>query len=158
MTRKTFDSLMRTLAQGVVNIEAGQPILRDGALADALNKLCAAVVAGEIAPTSVLAEIRAAKEAAAVEPPPEDFYRWRIELTFDVHKVWVADGFDATDRYTGRAAEHFGQEQLPYATGDEVRCSGRVLEAPPDEKIAEEQGYPNVEAWRATPGREHRGR
>lgn len=86
-------------------------------------------------------------------PDKHGFYTWKVELTIRVHKTWVADGFDAENRFTGDGARRFGENMLPYAMGDEVEVTGRVVSAPSDEALAKEMGYPNVDAFRATPGR-----
>jgi len=63
------------------------------------------------------------------------FQRWAVEIEMD--ELWVQDGFDLTDEKMHHImTHHFG-----HVYGHEVRC--KVIARPPDEKIAELQGYVN---------------
>ncbi len=60
------------------------------------------------------------------------FYKWIISI--EVASIWVADGFDLDDERAQSILAH----HLSYAHGTEIRA--RVLDAPPPEDIAQEQG------------------
>lgn len=84
-------------------------------------------------PGSNACELFPVPQQSQVNPNSGGFFKWTLEI--EVHKMWVADGFDLTD---GRVHDIMTQH-LGYAAGHEVK--GRVLSRPPDEAIAEAQGY-----------------
>jgi hypothetical protein len=65
------------------------------------------------------------------------FLKWTLEI--EVDETWVADGFDLTDE----RAHAMLANDLRYAYGHELKA--KVLTRPPDEVIAQVQGYKSVE-------------
>lgn len=68
-------------------------------------------------------------------------FKWTATIEIEVDRTWVADGFDLTterlDRMLGRMIEN----ELSYATPDEVGARGIITAAPPREEIRAAQGY-----------------
>ena len=78
-------------------------------------------------------------------PDRNGFFRWTVEV--EVHKNWVEDGFDLYNtEYGCERAPDWLAHDLGYANGAELRA--KVLTSPPDEAVAEVQGYPNAGAMR----------
>ncbi len=80
-----------------------------------------------------LAELDGLIKALEKPNPNGDFYYWTLRV--GIHKTWVADGVDFTDRKVHDMLTHV----FRYATGDVLR--GKVLAQPSSKAVATEMGY-----------------
>lgn len=65
-----------------------------------------------------------------IEP---EWFEWNVNI--QVHKTWVADGFELTDD----KAHDIMARHLSYANGSEIKC--KVTASPDAEDVAKTQGY-----------------
>lgn len=63
--------------------------------------------------------------------------KWTIRIEVSVSDIWVADGFDMSQRLEELKESIEGM--LPYSYGDEVVVKTKILKAPKDIDMAELQ-------------------
>lgn len=63
----------------------------------------------------------------------KQIFKWNAQVSVDVHRVWVEDGFDMSERI--EEIEEALRNMLPWANSGEVAVRVKITKSPTKEEI-----------------------